>query len=97
MSRQSFTSSRAKLRFRIKAPANANTIHSSPPEISRTVSALGSKAKLNSSRMTIANASDALMVSLVRHSERRSLPAMANACCRNAALPLVWRADHELA
>src|SRR5689334_22288064 len=82
-SRQSFSSSRAKLRFRISVPAKAKTSHSSPPEISRTCSELGSNAKLNSSRMTSANDSEALMLSLLRISERRSFIAIAS----------VWRTN----
>src|SRR5260370_91067 len=65
-SRQSFGSSRAKLRFRISVPAKRKTIHSKPPEISRVVSSVGSKAKLKISRTTSANANEALMASLVR-------------------------------
>jgi hypothetical protein len=71
-SRQSLGISRAKLRFRISVPAKAKAIQSRPPEISRVVSSCGSKAKLNSSRITRAKASDALMASLVRSSARRS-------------------------
>ena len=83
-SRQSLGSSRAKLRFRISAPAKAKTIHSRPPEISRVWSAEGSKAKLNSSRMTSAKESEALSASLVRSSARRSLAAMVSAVAQEA-------------
>src|SRR5579872_1505570 len=75
-SKQSFGNSRAKLRFRMRAPANANTIHNKPPEKLRISSEVGSNAKLNSSRITSEKESDALMASLVRSSARRSLAAM---------------------
>jgi hypothetical protein len=43
----------------------------------------GSKAKLNSSRITTENAKEALKASLVRNSERRSLAAMVSDARRN--------------
>src|SRR2546423_12259394 len=75
-SRQSFGSSRAKLRLRIKTPAKANTIHNRPPENCRVSSDEGSNAKLKISRMTSANESAELIASLLRSSERRSLCAI---------------------
>ena len=51
-SRQSLISSRAKLRFRISAPANANTIPAVRRRSVESSSDVGSNAKLNSSRMT---------------------------------------------
>src|ERR1017187_3692849 len=86
-SRQSLFSSRAKLRFNSSVPAKANTIQSRPPEISRVVSSLGSKAKLNSST-TRAKESDALMASLVRNSARKSLAIITSTCRTKAVMPL---------
>ena len=82
-SRQSFCSSRAKLRFNTRAPAKEKTSHSRPPEMVRNSSDDGSKAKLNSTRITSENANDALNASLVRISERRSLAAMVYDARRN--------------
>src|ERR1017187_1641219 len=87
-SRQSLFSSRAKLRFNSSVPAKANTIHSRPPEISRVVSSLGSKAKLNRSSTTRAKESEALMASLVRNSARRSLAMITSTCRMKAIMPL---------
>src|SRR5580704_16537735 len=75
-SRQSFWTSRAKLRFSTSAPAKAYVIHSRPPENSWICSEEGSKAKLNRSRITTENAMEAFQASLVRSSEWRSLAAM---------------------
>src|SRR5664279_479931 len=87
-SRQSLFSSRAKLRFNSRVPAKANTIHSRPPEISRVVSSLGSKAKLNRSSTTRAKESEALMASLVRNSARKSLAIITSTCRTKAVMPL---------
>src|ERR1035438_3955427 len=87
-SRQSFSSSRAKLRFNSSVPAKAKTIHNRPPEIWRVVSSLGSKAKLNNSSTTRAKESEALMASLVRNSARRSLAMITSTCRTKAVMPL---------
>src|ERR1022692_4653155 len=44
-SRQSLGNSRAKLRFKVRVPAKANTIHNRPPETSRIISCDGSKVR----------------------------------------------------
>ena len=64
-----------------------NTSHSRPPEKSRTWSDVGSKAKLNSTRITMENATEAFSASLVRNSLRRSLAAMVRTCLTNSAMP----------
>src|ERR1017187_5799166 len=87
-SRQSLFSSRAKLRFNSSVPAKEKTIHSRPPEISRVVSSLGSKAKLNKSSTTRAKESEALMASLVRNSARKSLAIITSTCRTKAVMPL---------
>jgi hypothetical protein len=74
-SRQSFGRSRAKLRLTTSAPAKANTSHNNPPDISSNASDVGSKAKLNRSRITTAKESEAFNVSFVRISDRKSFHA----------------------
>src|ERR1017187_3538133 len=85
-SRQSLGNSRAKLRFRMRVPAKANTIQRRPPDMSRVVSSRGSKAKLKSTRMTRAKANEALMASFVRISARRSLTVITSACRKNPVI-----------
>ena len=94
-SRQSFGNSLAKLRLTISAPANIKTSQSNPPANSLVDSEAGSNAKLNSSSTTIENAIDAFSDSLVRHSERISLPATAMVSFRNRIK--LHRHDHDRA
>src|SRR4051794_18194716 len=82
VSRQSLGWSRAKLRLMTSAPANAKTSHSKPPASSSICSEVGSNANEKRSKITIEKESEALMVSLLRISERRSFAVIVRLCRR---------------